>query len=127
MEKSSVNRCLPNFLLVKNPDIRIAESIYYSAKVAQGVSPNTLRIIKRVMNDLCQWFEDHGGSQISEISVLVIQAYLQEKSETFAPNTLHIYFRNLRTFSFYFEELTEGQIKSPFHNKALRAPKIPKE
>ena len=123
----SNNRCLGNFSLVKNPDIRFAVGIYYEAKEAQQVSYNTMRIIKRVMEDFRKWFEAQGGQYVSDISVLVIQAYLQEKSKIYAPNTLHIYFRNLRTFSFYLEDLTEGQLKSPFHSKALHAPKIPYE
>ena len=123
----SDNRCLTNFYATKDPEIRCAIGIYYDAKKAQHVSDNTIKIIKQVMEDFCKWFVGIGGSRVSEISVLVIQAYLQEKSKTFAPTTLHIYFRNLRTFSYYFEDLTEGQLKSPFHNKALHAPKIPIE
>ena len=127
MLKNSYNRCLLNFSDGKDPEIRCAVGIYYDAKQAQQVSPNTMRIIRRVMEDFRQWFEAQGGQRVSEITVLVIQAYLQEKGMTFAPNTLHIYYRNLRTFSFYFEELTEGYLKSPFHSKALHAPKVPNE
>ena len=121
------NRCLPQNNLFHNIDIRSSIDIYYEAKQAQQVSSNTMRIIRRVMEDFYQWFAAAGGQRISEISVMVIQAFLQEKAQTFKPNTLHIYYRNLRTFSYYFEDLTEGQLRSPFHNKALHAPKIPKE
>ena len=117
----SNNRCSQDI------EIRYAVSIYYSAKEAQGVSPNTMRIIRNVMEDFSAWFTGQGGKYLSEMNVLVIQAYLKEKEIDHAPNTLHIYFRNLRTFSYYFEDLTEGQVHSPFHNKALHAPKIPKE
>lgn len=127
MLKNPDNRCLPQFALIKDPEIRCAVGLYYAAKEAQQVSPNTMRVIRRVMEDFCQWFEAAGGQRVSEISVMVIQAYLREKSLTFKPNTLHIYFRNLRTFSYYFEDLTEGALRSPFHNKALHAPRIPSE
>ena len=123
----SDNRCLPQSAAVNDPEIRCAIDIYYEAKKAQQVSPNTERIIKRVLEDFYKWFTEAGGQRVSQISVLVIQSFLQEKSLTFAPNTLHIYFRNLRTFSYYFEDLTEGMLRSPFHNKALHAPKIPSE
>ena len=125
MFKSDDNRCLPKYLLLQDPDIRSAISIYYEAKAAQRVSCNTMRIIKNVLEDFCKWFVDAGGQRISEINVMVVQAYIQEKGQVLAPNSLHIYFRNLRTFSYYFEDLTEGKIRSPFHNKALKAPKLP--
>ena len=34
---------------------------------------------------------------------------------------------NLRTFSYSFEYLTEELLRSPFHNKALHAPKVQKK
>ncbi len=120
----------PNRCLVDDPrviDIRSAVDIYYAAKEAQQVSSNTMRVIRNVMEDFCKWFTSQGGSCLAEINVLVVQAYLREKEIDHAPNTLHIYFRNLRTFSYYFEDLTEGQLRSPFHNKALHAPKVPKQ
>lgn len=128
---SDDNRCLPDngrqFMLLQDPDIRYAIDIYYEAKQAQQVSPNTMRIIRQVMENFYEWFTKAGGQRVGQISVMVIQAFIREKELTCAPNTLHIYFRNLRTFSYYFEDLTEGQLRSPFHNKALHAPKVPKE
>ena len=123
------NRCFgkstQQFTAVQDPEIRCAVSIYYEAKKAQQVSDNTMRIIHRVMEDFCKWFTGIGGERVSQINVLVVQSYMNEKAEIFSPNTLHIYFRNLRTFSYFFEDLTEGALRSPFHNKALHAPKIP--
>lgn len=125
------NRCLPKngpqFTAVQDPEIRCAIGIYYEAKQAQQVSPNTMRTIRRVMEDFCKWFTGIGGERVSQINVMVIQAYMREKADIYAPNTLHIHFRNLRTFSYFFEDLTEGALRSPFHNKALHAPKIPIE
>jgi site-specific recombinase XerD len=107
-------------------EISCLVDIYYTAKQAQQVSRNTMKIIRRVMEDFSMWFLDEGYRNVSEISVLTIQSYLQEKElDGCAPNTLSIYFRNLRTFSYWIEDLTEGRIRSPFHNKALRAPRIP--
>ena len=114
------------FSLLNDPNIRCAIDIYYEAKQAQQVSPNTMKVIRWVMEDFYTWFTAAGGHRVSQINVLVIQAFIREKELTCAPNTLHIYFRNLRTFSYYFEDLTEGQLRSPFHNKALHAPKVPK-
>lgn len=115
------NRCL----FLNDLEIRSAVSIYYEAKEAQQVSYNTMRIIRGVMKDFTEWFISAGGERVSQITVLVIQTYIKEKSLSCAPSTLHIYFRNLRTFSYFFEDLTEGSLRSPFHNKALKPPKIP--
>jgi len=120
-------RCLPQFLVFQKQDIRSSVDIYYEAKKAQQVSPSTLKIIRQVMEDFYKWFTEAGGQCIDDISVVVIQAYLQEKSQIYKPNTLHIYYRNLRTFTYYFEDLTDGAFRSPFRNKALHAPKIPSE
>lgn len=119
------NRCLPQFTALQDPEIRYAVDIYYEAKQAQQVSANTLRIMHRVLDDFAEWFIGIGGQTVSQISVMTVQAFLKEKSEKCKPNTVSIYFRNLRTFSYYFEDLTEGAIKSPFHNKAMKPPKIP--
>lgn len=123
MLKSQDNRCL----FLNDPEIRNAVSIYYEAKEAQQVSYNTMRIIHRVMDDFCEWFIAAGGERVSQITVLVVQTFIKEKSLSCAPSTIHIYFRNLRTFSYFYEDLTEGQLRSPFHNKALKPPKIPSE
>ena len=111
----------------EDPEIRCSLSIYYKAKEAQRVSANTMRILRRVLNDFCSWAEGHGYLRISEIDVVAIQAYMREKSLSCSPGTAHIYFRNLRTFSYYLEDLTDGGLRSPFHSKALRAPKLPQK
>jgi len=104
-----------------------AVKIYCDAKAAQRVSLNTLRIIRRVLGDFSDWFREQGGQTVGEVTVLVVQAYLQEKGRSVSPATLHQCFRNLRTFSYYIEDLTDGAIKSPFHSKALHAPKVPEK
>ena len=124
----SVNRCLPeNNDEICKGEIRSLISIYYKAKQAQQVSPNTMRIIRQVMEDFCMWFLDSGRRWIDEMTVPVLQEYFLEKEQYCAPNTVHIYYRNLRTFSYHLEDLTEGKLRSPFHNKALKPPKVPKE
>lgn len=120
-----VNRCSGSGVV--SGEIMSLVSIYYDAKRAQNVSANTMRIIRKTMEDFCMWFLDEGYRDISEMTVPVLQDYFREKGIYCAPNTVHIYFRNLRTFSYYLEDLTEGQLRSPFHNKALKAPKVPKE
>ena len=116
------NRCSGQFA---DPDIPTAIAIYTDAKRAQRVSPNTLRIVDRVLGDFAAWAADNGIARMSEITVLTITAYIQHKARAVSPATLHQHYRNLRTFSYYIEDLTDGAIRSPFHSKALRAPKIP--
>jgi len=118
------NRCLGQ---IADPEIGTAVEVYCDAKQAQQVSQNTMKIIRRVLGDFREWFTAVGGQRVSEITVPVVQAYISAKAAEVSPATLHIFYRNLRTFSYYFEDLTEGQLRSPFHNKALHAPKIPSE
>lgn len=117
------NRCL----YLADPELADAVGIYCDAKAAQRVSANTMRIARRVLGDFCSWASDAGLERVSEISVLAVQAFMRELSADHSPATVHIYYRNLRTFSYYFEDLTDGAIRSPFHSKALHAPKIPEE
>ncbi len=118
------NRCFGNFA---DPFVSAAVGIYLDAKQAQRVSPNTMRIIRRVLGEFVEWCAASGVERMSEVSVLAVQAFMREAAAGRSPSTQHIYYRNLRTFSYYFEDLTDGALRSPFHNKALHAPRVPAE
>ena len=124
LTSSDRNRCLGQFA---DPELGAAAALYCDAKSAQRVSPNTMRIIRRVLGDFTAWADANGITRVSDISVIAIQAYMQARSERLSLSSLHIYYRNLRTFSYYFEDLTDGQLRSPFHSRALHAPRIPAE
>ncbi len=109
---------------LSSPTIPEAIAYFLTAKRAENVKKKTLNLYEYHLQRFAEFAETEGISLIENVNSFVISAYLANAADIWKPSTCHIAFRTLRTFTYWYEDFTDGNYKSPC--RKLRAPKIPK-
>lgn len=109
---------------LSSPTIPEAIAYFLTAKRAENVGKRSLKLYEYHLQRFAEFAETEGISLIENVNSFVISAYLANAADNWKPSTCHIAFRTLRTFTYWYEDFTDGDYKSPC--RKLRAPKIPK-
>lgn len=107
-----------------NPTISQVIDNFLIAKEAEGVSERTLTAYAYALRKFEKFLLSiRGGvTTIYDVTANAIQKYLIEMSKTCEPVTCHHSYRIIRTLTYWFEEMSDGQYISPVHK--MRAPKL---
>nr|DAN48710.1 MAG TPA: SITE SPECIFIC RECOMBINASE XERD [Bacteriophage sp.] len=109
---------------LSSPTVNDAISFFLTAKRAENVGKKTLQLYEYHLDRFAKFAESAGISLIENVNSFVISAYLASVADNWKPSTCHIAFRNIRTLTYWYEDFSDGDYKSPC--RKMRAPKIPK-
>lgn len=109
---------------LSSPTILEAIAYFLTAKRAENVGKRSLKLYEYHLGRFAKFAESEGVSLIENVNSFVISAYLASVADNWKPSTCHIAFRNIRTLTYWYEDFTDGDYKSPC--RKMRAPKIPK-
>lgn len=109
---------------LSSPTIPEAIAYFLTAKRAENVGKRSLKLYEYHLQRFAEFAESEGVSLIENVNSFVISAYLASVADNWKPSTCHIAFRNIRTLTYWYEDFTDGDYKSPC--RKMRAPKIPK-
>lgn len=97
---------------------------FLTAKRAENVSIKTLKLYKYHLTRFAEFAQARNISLLENINSLLVSEYISSLKDVWQPGTRHIAFRAIRTFTYWYEDFTDGEYHSPCHK--LRAPKLPK-
>lgn len=123
MKQKTPQKCI-SLAALSSPTIPETIAYFLTAKRAENVGKNTLKLYEYHLQRFAEFTESEGISLIKNVNSLVVSAYLASVTDNWKPSTCHIAFRTLRTFTYWYEDFSDGDYKSPC--RKLRAPKIPK-
>ena len=109
---------------LSSPTIPETIAYFLTAKRAENVGKRSLKLYEYHLGRFAKFAESEGISLIENVNSFVISAYLASVADNWKPSTCHIAFRNIRTLTYWYEDFTDGDYKSPC--RKMRAPKIPK-
>lgn len=98
--------------------------IFIIAKKAQMLSDKTVNLYETQLAKMREFMLSMGVELMSEMDEMAINRFIIHKAKTCQPRTVHIAYRIMRTFTYWYEKYTQKEYISPFHN--MKAPKIPK-
>ena len=82
-----------------SPTISDAITYFLTAKRAENVGKNTLKLYEYHLGRFAKFAESEGISLIENVNSFVISAYLASVADNWKPSTCHIAFRNIRTLT----------------------------
>ena len=89
---------------------------------SQGLSPKTIRAYSQELRYFMDWCDQQGVNTLTDLTADVIRLYLLNLSERRNAGGCHIAYRVLKTLTFWWEQETDGEYKSPI--RKVKPPKI---
>jgi len=89
---------------------------------ARQLSPKTIRAYSQELRYFCDFLDGQGVVGLEELTAEVIRLYLVQLSERRNPGGCHIAYRVIKTFTYWWEQETDGEYRSPI--RKVRPPKL---
>ena len=113
-----------SFAALSSPTIPEAIAYFLTAKRAENIGKRSLKLYEYHLGRFAKFAESADVSLIENVNSFVISAYLASVADNWKPSTCHIAFRNIRTLTYWYEDFTDGDYKSPC--RKMRVLKISK-
>ena len=89
---------------------------------ARRLSPKTIRAYSQELRYFCDWLDGQGVVELEELAAEDVRLYLVQLSERRNPGGCHIAYRVIKTFTYWWEQETDGEYRSPV--RKVRPPKL---
>jgi len=98
-------------------------NVFLTAKRSELLSPGTLKLYQGELTRFLRWLDSQGVNTIDDLTADTIRLYILELSKRRKARSVHIFYRILRTFTYWYERETDNEYKSPI--RKIPPPKIP--
>lgn len=105
--------------------VRNAVNDFLLDRRAQGLSPRTIAIYTQELGYFCNFLNNQGVIDLDELTPTTIRAYMVQLATHRNPGGCHVSYRVIRTFTYWQEQETDGEWRSPI--RKVKPPKLPQK